>query len=517
MSELAAAAAAAVADAGTLGNDTVCDINSGDTAWVSISFVLVLGMMPALAFFEAGLLRSKNTLSIITQIFSGIAVLSTMWNVFGYSLTFGTDQGGVIGTFDNALFLDVSFSRCSPHAPTIPAAVFALFQMMFAAITPLLMTGSFAERLKFRSFMLIIILWEIFVYYPVAHWIWGNGWLAKLGTLDFAGGIVIHTTAGASCLVGALLLGRRQGFDQYHGEFPPSNVPLAALGAGLLWMGWFGFNAGSALRAGALSTSAIASTQIGSSMCGCVWFFIAWWRHRPSTLAILNGVIAGLAGITPAAGYINSQASLVLGLVLGVASYFSVHFIKGRLRIDDALDVSSVHGLTGIIGALATGLAADASIDEGIPNGVINGGGWWLFGYQVTGVVVAGTYAAAVTFVIMKAIDRFGGLAISEEEEHHGLDHVEHGERAYDHYFDENNLASSQISSPVPMLHAAQNIDEEDEQTALISKKPSANPSPRPPSSLSRGTTPAPRISRDVNTTGSGFFFERTKLSKNIQ
>lgn len=538
---------------GTNSNDdvynTVCDINSGDTAWVSISFVLVLGMMPALAFFEAGLLRSKNTLSIITQIFSGVAVLSTMWNFFGYSLTFGPDHGGIIGDFSNGALIGVSLTDCSPHAPTIPATVFAYFQMMFACITPLLMTGSFAERLKFRAFMCLIVLWEILIYYPVAHWIWGGGWLGDLGVVDFAGGIVIHTTAGASCLVAALMLGRRSGFDQYHGEFPPSNVPLAALGAALLWMGWFGFNAGSALKAGPLSTSAIASTQIGSSISGCVWFFLAWYRNKPSTVAILNGVIAGLAGITPAAGFIDSQSTLVVGFILGVSSYYSVHFIKEKLRIDDALDVSSVHGLTGLIGALSTGFCADSSVDDIVPDGLVHGGSPRLLGVQLAGCLVSGAYAGLLTFIIMKFIDKFcGGLTISEEEEHHGLDHTEHAEKAYDHHLDEEKIISETSSLLQRNLSALsiedlRSLSNNASQNYLTREKSgsinvggggggssggSGSGSGNGKSSAwVLGTSPSSSsssrnqqqqqqqyLSRSVNSRGSNFFFEKTNLDQ---
>ncbi|EGG17683.1 ammonium transporter [Cavenderia fasciculata] len=406
-------------------------VDTGDTTWVLLSTILVLGMMPGLAFFEAGLLRMKNTLSIITQIISGIVVLTVMWQAFGYSLTFGPSQKGIIGNLDNAFLIGVSYTDCNSHAPNIPSAAYAMFMMMFANITPLLMTGAYAERVKYRSFILLTVFWEIIVFYPVAHWIWGGGWLQRMGVLDFAGGIVIHTSAGVGALVVALYLGRRKGFEKYGGEFPPSNIPLACLGAALLWMGWFGFNAGSALAAGSVAASAVASTQIGGSFSGIVWIILSWLKGKPSTVAVINGVIAGLAGITPASGFINNQYSIGLGVVLGLASYFSVFLLKHKLHIDDALDVSSVHGLTGIIGAIAIGFCAEVKINPAGADGVFYGNAH-LLGVQVLAVVVVGAWAAIATLAILILIDKFVGLRIDESEEEHGLDLVEHGEWSYD-------------------------------------------------------------------------------------
>ncbi|GAM24906.1 hypothetical protein SAMD00019534_080810, partial [Acytostelium subglobosum LB1] len=404
--------------------------DTGDTTWVLLSTILVLGMMPALAFFEAGLLRSKNTLSIITQIISGIVVLTVMWQAFGYSLTFGPDQAGIIGNLDNAFLIGVSYTDCNPNAPHIPSAAYAMFMMMFANITPLLMTGAYAERVKFRSFIVLTILWEIIVFYPVAHWIWGDGWMKRMGVLDFAGGIVIHTTAGVSGTVIALYVGKRKDFVKYGGEFPPSNIPLAALGAALLWMGWFGFNAGSALAAGSIATSAVASTQIGGSFSGIVWIILSWLKGKPSTVAVINGVVAGLAGITPASGYINSQYSIGLGITLGLASYISVYIMKHRLQVDDALDVGSIHGLTGMIGAIAIGFCAQKSINPAGENGVFYGNAR-LLGLQVMGVVVVAAWSIIATYTIIVVIDKLIGLRIDSTEEEYGLDLVEHGEYAY--------------------------------------------------------------------------------------
>ncbi|KAM9982074.1 hypothetical protein ACTFIY_004377 [Dictyostelium cf. discoideum] len=403
----------------------------GNTTWVLLSTILVLGMMPALAFFEAGLLRSKNTLSIITQIMSGIVVLTVMWQAFGYSLTFGPDQKGIIGNLDHAFLINVSYDDCSPNAPNIPAAAYAFFMMMFANITPLLMTGAFAERVKFKAFIALTVAWEIIVFYPVAHWIWGGGWLHKyFGVLDFAGGIVIHTSAGVSALVIALYVGKRKDFEKYGGEFPPSNLPLATIGAALLWMGWFGFNAGSALAAGNIATSAVASTQIGGSFSAIVWIILSAAKGKPNTVSVINGVIAGLAGITPASGYINSQYSIGLGICLGLASYYSVVLLKHKLHIDDALDVSSVHGLTGIIGSLAIGFCAELSVNPNGANGAFYGNPK-LIGTQLLGVVSVAVWAAAWTWVLLKIIDATIGVKIDESEEELGLDLVEHGEFAY--------------------------------------------------------------------------------------
>jgi Amt family ammonium transporter len=346
---------------------------------------------------------------------------------------YGSDQAGIIGGLDYIFLINVPYNQCTKWAPTVPAGAFAMFEMMFAAITPLLLTGAFAERLRWKAYFLFLILWEVLVFYPVAHWIWGGGWLYKLGALDFAGGIVIHTTAGTGALVSALILGRRQGFDRYHGEFPPSNMPLATIGAAFLWMGWFGFNAGSALSSGPLAVSAVVSTQVAGAMSGFTWMMLSWWQRKPSILALINGVVAGLAGVTPASGYINTQWTLPLGMILGVASYFSVHFFKHKLRIDDALDVSSVHGLTGIIGSLWIGLACEQLVNPSVAhNGLFYGDhSAYLLGIQALAVTVAAAWSAFVTAALMLIMQRFIGLKLSVEQEELGVDATDHGEQAY--------------------------------------------------------------------------------------
>lgn len=404
-------------------------IDSGDTSWMLISTGLVMLMTPALGFFEAGLIRSKNALSVLVQTFSGIAILSTLWFVIGFTLVFAPSQGGIIGGLDWVFFKDVPINDSLDYAGTIPGVTFASFQMMFAVITPLLITGAFAERLKWSSFFIFIIAWSFLVYYPLAHWIWGRGWLADLGVFDFAGGIVIHTSAGLASIAAALVLGRRRNFGP--DIMVPHNIPLAVLGASLLWIGWFGFNAGSALASGSLAANTLLVTQIASVTSALVWLFLSWKRSgKPSTTAVINGAISGLAGVTPASGFITAQSSFFLGIVLGFASYFGILLIKERFKIDDALDVSSVHGITGIVGSIAIGLVATTIINPNGPNGLLYGNSLQL-PTQALGVAVAAVLAFVVTILIMKVIDATIGLKVKEEEEEIGLDITQHAERAY--------------------------------------------------------------------------------------
>lgn len=356
------------------------------------------------------------------------------WDFVGFSLVFSGDLGGVIGDLQLSFLRNVSYFDCAPVAPTIPHAAYAMFQMNFASITPLLMTGAFAERISFGPFIVFALLWEVLVYYPVAHWMWGGGWLQRMGALDFAGGIVIHTTAGASSLAGAWFLGQRDGFAEHHGEVPPSNLPMAATGATLLWLGWFCFNGGSALAASGVAVSAAVSTQVGASVSALVWLLLAWRASgKPSLVAVLNGLIAGMAGVTPASGYIDTQATIVLGVLLGVASFYAMHALKRRARIDDALDVSSVHGVTGVVGSLFIGLAADRDVYPGLAHvGAVFGGSGRLFGVQLLAVLVAGAWAAAVTLALMRALAAAGlPLRLAEAHEALGTDAAEHGESAY--------------------------------------------------------------------------------------
>lgn len=404
-------------------------IDTGDTTWMLISTGLVMLMTPALGFFEAGLIRSKNSLSILMQTFSGLAILSTLWFVLGFTLVFAPSQGGVIGGLDWVFFHNVPFNDSLDYAPTIPGVTFGSYQMMFAVITPLLMTGAFAERLKWSSFFIFIIAWSLLIYYPLAHWVWGRGWLAHMGVFDFAGGIVIHTSAGLGSLAAALVLGRRKNFGP--DIMVPHNIPLAVIGAALLWIGWFGFNAGSALASGALAANTLLVTHIASATSAMVWIFLSWKRSgKPSTTAVINGAIAGLAGVTPAAGFIDAQSSFFLGIVLGFASYYAILLLKEHLKIDDALDVSSVHGVTGIVGSLAIGILATQIVNPAGPSGLLSGNPM-QFAIQAMGVAVAAVMGFGGTFVIMKVIDRTIGLKVKEEEEDIGLDITQHAERAY--------------------------------------------------------------------------------------
>ena len=394
---------------------------------VASSFVLL--MIPALGLFEAGLLRKKNTVSIFMQIFLGVALLSVMWFVFGFSLTFGPDTAGLVGNLDWTFLKGVPFDSSLNYAPTIPGVLYAKFEMMFAVITPLLLTGAIAERMKFSAFVLFIAAWSFLIYYPLAHWIWGGGWLGKLGVKDFAGGIVIHTSAGMGALGAVIVLGRRLNYGP--SIMVPHSIPIAVLGASLLWLGWFGFNAGSALASGAIAGNTMIVTHMASAVSALVWVGLSWMRtHKPSIIAAINGAIAGLAGITPISGYVSVEHAFAIGFAVGIASYLGVIFLKDRLKIDDALDVSSVHGIAGIIGSLAIGIFASTLINPTGPNGLLFGNTHQLL-IQAMGVGVAGALGFGGTFIIMKVLDVLIGVRVSPETEEKGLDIEEHAERAY--------------------------------------------------------------------------------------
>jgi Amt family ammonium transporter len=404
-------------------------INSGDTAWMLIASSLVLLMIPALGLFEAGLLRRKNTVSIFMQIFFGMALLSVMWFIFGFSLTFGPDTAGLVGNLDWTFLKGVPFDSSLKYAPTIPGVLFVKFEMMFAVITPLLLTGAIAERMKFSAYVLFIAAWSFLVYYPLVHWIWGGGWLGTIGVKDFAGGIVIHTSAGMGALAAALVLGRRLNYGP--SIMVPHSIPIAVLGSSLLWLGWFGFNAGSALASGGVAGNTVIVTHMASAVSALVWVALSWMRtHKPSIIAAINGAIAGLAGITPASGYVSVEHAFAIGLAIGIASYMGVLFLKEKLKIDDALDVSSVHGIAGIVGALAIGIFASSLINPTGPNGLLFGNVHQLL-IQAIGVAVAGSLGFGGTFIIMKVIDVLIGVRVPAETEERGLDIEEHAERAY--------------------------------------------------------------------------------------
>jgi len=387
-------------------------------------------MIPALGMFEAGLLRKKNTVSIFMQIFFGLALLSIMWFIFGFSLTFGPDTAGLVGNLDWTFLKGVPFNdSLANYAPTIPGVLFVKFEMMFAVITPLLITGAIAERMKFSAFIIFIAVWSFLIYYPLVHWIWGGGWLGKLGVVDFAGGIVIHTSIGMGALAAALVLGRRLNYGP--AIMVPHSIPLAVLGSALLWLGWFGFNAGSALASGGVAGNTVINTHMASSVSALIWVGLSWMRTgKPSIIAAINGAIAGLAGITPASGYVSVEHAFLIGIAVGIASYLGVIFLKDRLKIDDALDVSSVHGIAGIIGALAIGIFASSIINPNGPNGLLYGNPSQLL-IQAIGVGVAGVMGFFGTYVILKVIDVLIGIRVSAKVEQEGLDISEHAERAY--------------------------------------------------------------------------------------
>jgi Amt family ammonium transporter len=405
-------------------------IDTGDTAWMLVAGSLVLLMIPALGLFESGLLRKKNAVSVFMQIFFGLALLSVMWFVFGFSLSFGPDEsGGLMGNMDWVFLKGVPWDDALHYAPTIPGVLFVKFQLMFAAITPLLLTGTIAERMKFSSFIIFIASWSILIYYPLVHWIWGGGWLAKLGVVDFAGGIVIHTSVGMGALAAALVLGRRRFFGPAI-EIPHS-IPLAVTGSALLWLGWFGFNAGSALASGSLAGNTVIVTHMASSVSALIWVGLSWMRTgKPSVVAAVNGAIAGLAGITPASGFVSVEHSFVIGIAIGIASYSGIIIFKEKLKIDDALDVSSVHGVAGIIGSLSIGLFASKLVNPNGPNGLLFGNPEQL-GIQAFGVGVAAALGFCGTWIIMKILDFLIGVRVSAEVEDAGLDISEHAERAY--------------------------------------------------------------------------------------
>jgi len=406
-------------------------LDTGDTTWIILAGVLVFLMIPALALFEAGLLRKKNAVSVFMQIFFGLGFLSMMWFVFGFSMAFGPDESnGLIGNLDFAFLKGVPWDQAlEQYAPSIPGMTFVQFQMVVAVVTPLLLTGVIAERMKFSSFIVFIAAWSIFIYYPLVHWVWGGGWLSQLGVADFAGGIVIHTSAGMSALAAALVLGRRKNFGP--AIMVPHNIPLAVFGASLLWVGWFGFNAGSALAVGGIAANTIIVTHMSSSAAALVWIALSWKRTgKPSVVAGINGALAGLVGITPAAGFVSVEHAVLIGLVIGFASYGGMILFKEKLRIDDALDVSSVHGIAGIVGSLAVGIFASAVINPTGPVGALFGN-VAQFGSQLLGVGVAIALGFGGTLIIMKIIKAVMGVRVSEKVEEMGLDLGEHAEEAY--------------------------------------------------------------------------------------
>ena len=409
--------------------NTPLKVDTGDTAWVLVSSAFVLAMlMPGLALFYGGLVRTKNVLGTIMQSVMILSVVSLLWILFGYSLAFGPDKGGVIGGLE---WVGLSGVGSEPHpvyGPTIPHQAFMLFQLMFAAIAPALITGAFAERKRFTSVILFAALWSVFVYVPLAHWIWGGGWLAKLGALDFAGGAVIHISSGAAALVCAIVLGQRRGYGTDY--MAPHNLPMTLLGTGFLWFGWFGFNGGSALGANGIAVSAIIATHAAAAMGAIAWCGAEWaHRGKPTVLGVASGAVAGLATVTPAAGYIAPMSAIAIGLVAGMTCYAAIVW-KGRFGYDDSLDVVGIHGVGGVIGILATGLFASKVVNPGGADGLFFGNPG-LFGIQLLVAAVTTIFSIIGTFVILKLVDSMTGLRVSSEEEATGLDLSQHNERAY--------------------------------------------------------------------------------------
>jgi Amt family ammonium transporter len=404
-------------------------LDSGDTAWMLASAALVLFMTPGLGLFYGGMARQKNMLATLMHSFFIIGLVSIQWALIGYTLAFGKDIGGVVGGLDYVFLRGVGQGP-SPFAPTIPDILFVMYQGMFAVITPALISGAFAERMRFGPFVVFTLLWATLVYAPTAHWVWGGGWMGMsgLGALDFAGGTVVHISSGAAAMAAAIVLGRRLGWPRE--PVLPHNLPFTVLGAGILWFGWFGFNAGSAVASNGLAASAFAATHLAASAATLSWALAEYLqRGKASVLGAASGAVAGLVAITPAAGFVGPMPAIVIGLVAGVVCYFAVS-VKFRLGYDDSLDVVGVHGAGGAWGALATGLFASTAINSAGADGLFFGNPMQL-GVQAVSVVVTIAYSFIVTLLLLKIVDATMGLRVGEEEEVMGLDLSQHGERAY--------------------------------------------------------------------------------------
>lgn len=405
-------------------------IDTGDTAWVLTSSALVLAMTaPGLAIFYGGMVRRKNALNTILMSFVILCLVSVQWVLWGYSLAFGPDKGHIIGGLDWLGLNGVGLDPNADYAATIPHQAFMVFQLMFAVITPALITGAFAERMKFSAFLVFILLWATFIYDPLAHWVWAvGGWLRNLGALDFAGGTVVHISSGVAGLACALVLGKRHG----HGTepMPPHNLPMAIIGASLLWFGWFGFNAGSAVASGALATSAFVVTNTATAAAALAWMIAEWIRSgKPTALGAASGAVAGLVAITPASGFVGPLSSIAIGIGAGVICYTAV-VLKGKLGYDDALDAFGIHGVGGSWGAIATGLFASKAINPAGADGLLFGNPGQL-GVQAAAVLASWVFAFAGTYIILKLVDLLIGLRVPKEEEVTGLDLTQHSEAAY--------------------------------------------------------------------------------------
>ncbi len=402
--------------------------DSGDTAWILTSTALVLFMtLPGLALFYGGLVRAKNVLSVLMQCFVIACVVSILWVAYGYSLSFG-DGGSMnawIGGLDNAFLANVTRDSLSG---TLPESVFVMFQMTFAIITPALIIGGFAERMKFSAMLIFSVLWVSVVYFPVCHWVWGGGWLAEKGLLDFAGGTVVHITAGVAALVAAMVLGNRNGFQT--AAMMPHNMTMTVTGAGMLWVGWFGFNGGSAVAANGDAGMAMLVTHVSAACGAMTWAALEWMKYgKPSALGTVTGMVAGLGTITPASGYVGPMGALIIGLSAGIVCFYATAFLKQKLKIDDSLDVFPVHGVGGILGTLLAGVFVAAGLGGvGYAEGVTMGS---QLGVQLTGVIATIVFTAVATFLILKLVDVLVGLRVTDEQETEGLDISQHEERGY--------------------------------------------------------------------------------------
>jgi ammonium transporter, Amt family len=403
-------------------------LSGADTAWILVATTLVLFMtLPGLALFYSGLVRGKNALSILVQCFAITGVVSVLWVAVGYGLAFrsGGAWNAFIGSTDRAWFGGMSRDA---QVGSIPESLFAMFQMTFAIITPALVIGGYAERVRFSVVLWFSGLWLLLVYVPVAHWIWGGGWLAKMGVMDFAGGIVVHVNAGMAALVCALVIGKRRGFPQV--PMAPHSLPLAVVGAGMLWVGWFGFNGGSALAANGTAAMAVLCTHMGAATGALAWMLIEWWRYgKPSVLGVITGMVAGLGTITPASGFVGVGGAMAIGLIAGSVCFFATQLLKRGLKLDDTLDVSPVHGVGGVVGSLLTGVFAAVSLG-GSGFAVQQSIGAQL-GVQALGIGTTMLWCGGVTWLLLKVLDATLGLRVSEEQESEGLDLAEHGERGY--------------------------------------------------------------------------------------
>jgi ammonium transporter, Amt family len=404
-------------------------IDTGDTTWLLVSTAFVMLMTPGLALFYGGMVRKKNVLGTIMQSFIALGIVTIQWVLFGYSLAFGPDVHHIIGNLSWIGLNGVGLEPNPDYAATVPHQAFMLFQMMFAVITPALITGAFAERFKFSAYIIFLFLWSTIVYDPIAHWVWGmGGWIHNLGALDFAGGLVVHISSGVSALAAAFVVGKRRGHG--HDLMPPHNLTMTLLGAAMLWFGWFGFNGGSALASGALATSAFLATHVAAAGATFSWVLVEWkMRGKPTMLGAASGCVAGLVGITPAAGFVGPLAALFIGLAVGAVCYYGIG-IKNIFGFDDSLDAVGVHGVGGIFGALATGIFASRAINAAGADGLLLGNST-LIGVQALSILVVVLYSFSVTWILLKVLDKVMGVRVTAEEESVGLDLSQHEESGY--------------------------------------------------------------------------------------